>query len=154
MTAGEDTVAGATEYALGITGNDIRRLVEILGLVDDAVAQQEAVDRFQRDARDGVGHRTAAHPWRKLDGPPRGAAIEGQARLAVDVDQRQAVTGVDEIWIFNLGIGLPELRPLPWLTKIFARDVPECVARCHGVLLWKTLPELHLPVRKTCRGQE
>ncbi|MNY66291.1 hypothetical protein D3C86_2036940 [compost metagenome] len=87
MAAGEDAIAGAAEHPLGIACDDIRRLVEVLDLVDDAVAQQKAVDRLQWNARDRVRHRAAADAWRELDGAPGSAAIEGQPRLAVDVDQ-------------------------------------------------------------------
>ena len=96
----------------------------------------------------------AADSWRKLDGAPGSAAIEGQAWLTVDVDQRQRIAGIDEIGVFDLWIGLPELRPFPRFTQVFPGNVPECVPRYHGVLLWKTFPELHLPVRKTGRGQK
>ena len=89
MAASEDSVTGATEHAFGIAGDDVRRLVEILDLVDDAVAQQKAVDRLQWNARDRIGNRAAADAWRQLDGAPGSAAVEGQTRLPVDIDQRQ-----------------------------------------------------------------
>ncbi|MNF96577.1 hypothetical protein D3C84_793720 [compost metagenome] len=154
MAAGENPVAGAAEHPFGIAGDDVRRLVEILDLVDDAVAQQKTVDRLQRNARDGVGHRRTVHPWRELDGAPGSPAIEGQARLTVNVDQRQQIAGVDQIGVLDLRIGLPELGPLPRLTEEFPGDVPECITRRHCVLLWKTFLELHLPVRQTGRGQK
>lgn len=154
MPARENAIPGAAEHPFGITSDDIGRLVEILDLVDDAVAQQKTVDRLQRNARDRVGHRTAADPWRELDGAPGLAAIERQARLAVDVSQRQQIPWIDEIGVLDLWIDLPELGPLPRFAQEFPGDVPKCVAPYHGVLLRKTFPELHLPVRQTGRGQK
>ncbi|MNT42122.1 hypothetical protein D3C72_1785220 [compost metagenome] len=68
MAAGKDAVTRAAEHPFGITSDDVRRLGEILGLVDDAVAQQKAVDRFQRNAGDNLGHRAAANLRRQLYG--------------------------------------------------------------------------------------
>ena len=81
MAAGKDAVTRAAEHPFGIASDDVRRLVEVLGLVDDAVAQQKAVDRFQRNARDSLGHRAAANPRRQLDGAARLATLEGQAAV-------------------------------------------------------------------------
>ncbi len=140
MATGEYSITGTAEHPFGIAGDDVGRLVEILCLVDDAIAQQKAVDRFQRNARNGIGHRRAADSWRKLDCAPGSAAIEGQAWLTVDVNQRQRIARIDEIGVFDLWIGLPKLRPFPRFTQVFSGNVPECVPCHHGVLLWKNLP--------------
>ncbi|MNY24351.1 hypothetical protein D3C86_1580600 [compost metagenome] len=38
MAAGKDAVTRAAEHTFGIASDDVRRFVEILGLVDDAIA--------------------------------------------------------------------------------------------------------------------
>ena len=127
MATSENAVAGAAEHPFGIAGDDVRSLVEVFGLVDDAIAQQKAVDGFEWNARNRLGHRTGANAWRELDGAARLAAIEGQAWLAVDVTERQRVAGVDQVGVLDLRIGPPQLWPLPGLAQVFAGNIPESV---------------------------
>ncbi|MOA21712.1 hypothetical protein D3C78_1422190 [compost metagenome] len=90
-----------------------------------------------------LGNRRAAHLRRQLDGAARGAAIEGQARLAIDVDEAQGIARVDQVRVLDLRVGMPELRPLPRLAEELARDIPERVTLGDGIAVWMTFLELH-----------
>src|SRR5690606_37536828 len=63
-----DAVTGSAHHTLGLASDDIRPALELLDVVNDAVTQQEAVDRFQRNGRNGFGQRGAAYFRRQLDG--------------------------------------------------------------------------------------
>ena len=80
--------------------------------------------------------------------------MDGQLRLAVDVAEGQRVAGIDQVGVFDLRVGPPQLWPLPGLAQVFAGNVPERVPGNHRVLLWKTIPELHLPLRGASRSQK
>src|SRR5690606_37417799 len=134
-TAPVDAVTGTTDDPLGIARDDVARGLELLGAVDDAVAQQEAVDGFQRNGRDGFGHRRGTHGRRQLDGTARGAAIEYKPRLTIDIDQAEIVARVDQMRLFNLRVGVPQLGPFPGLTQKSPGYPPERIPLHHRVLL-------------------
>ena len=50
------------------------------------------------------------------------------------IRQRQHVTGIDEVWVFDLRIDLPDLGPEPRVLEEHRGDVPERVAALHGVV--------------------
>src|SRR5690606_25332354 len=149
-----DPITRAADNPFGITRNDIGRTIELFRTVDDAVAQQKAVDRLQRDGGNGFGHRCGAHRGRELDGAARSAAVEHQPWLAINIDQAEAVTGIDQVRVFHLGIGMPEFRPLPGFTQKSPRDVPERVAFDYGVLLGMICLELNFSLGDTANRHQ
>ncbi len=82
---------------------------QLLDAVDDAQLLQERLDLGQRNgvdrgllARTGLGH---GHP--------------------VQVGQAQHVTGIDQVRVGDLRIGLPDLRPQPRLLQETRGDIPQ-----------------------------
>ncbi len=71
------------------------------------------------------GHLLAGH---LLAGRTFTAARELHDRLAVTVEQRQLVARVDEMWIADLRIQLPDFRPAPRFHQEVLGDVPKGIA--------------------------
>ncbi len=63
-------------------------------------------------------------------------------RVAAGADgQREHVTGIDEVWILDLRIDLPDLGPEPRVLEEHRRNVPQRVATLHGVVHWRVRPD-------------
>ncbi|MNS90405.1 hypothetical protein D3C72_1244550 [compost metagenome] len=83
---------------------------QLFDAADHAELLQERLDLGQRHA----GHR-------------RFLARAGLGRHTVQVGQAEDVTGIDQVWIGDLRIGLPDLRPQPWFLQETSCDVPQGV---------------------------
>ena len=84
-------------------------------------------DRWNRLA---VGHAGAGR-----QANCRSAPVHHQARLAVDVNQGDAISRVNQVWIFNLLVGVPDRWPLPRVVEESSRDVPQCIPLDYNVLI-------------------
>ena len=76
--------------------------------------------------------RLAANP--RLDAARRRVtALQHDLRLTVDIDQTQGVARIDQMWVMDLGIDLPDLRPVPRIAQEDLGDAPEGIAALHHV---------------------
>ncbi len=97
---------------------------ERLDLVDHAQLLQERLDLLQRNAVD------------------RGLlARAGLGHDAVQIGQAEYVTRVDQVWILDLRVGLPDLRPQPGLLQEARRDIPQRVPFAHDIGI--RVPAIH-----------
>src|SRR5699024_9775146 len=102
-----DTVVMTTQDALGIASYHIRSTVKLAFGIDNTVVQQKAVDGFQRNAWNGLGHRALADAWRQLDGATV-TTIDHEARFAIDIHQAQHIARVNQVRVFHLRVGMPD----------------------------------------------
>src|SRR5690606_39859991 len=99
-------VTGTGKYALAFYAKYVRRGVILFYRVDNAVVEQKAVNCFQWNRRNGLADWRAAGAWRELDG----AAIGNYARLAVDVNQTEDITGINQVRVVYLRVDMPDFR--------------------------------------------
>ena len=121
--------AGAAEQVLVGDREDIGRLFGVAGLEDVRTAQKRR-DHVQRDAGNGLTERGAAHLGRE---PDHAVALTAQHRPAIDEGQFEHVTGVDQVRILNLWIGLPDIRPTPRIAQKQGGNVPQGVAFLYDI---------------------
>ncbi len=127
-----EVVVAAVEYIGGLGQ---------LGFVGDQGLLQELADRLDRDCRNAGVDGLGADARRQLDRLQAGfdtaaqfaSAVEHDALAAVDVDDGQFVTGVDQVRVLDLRVLVPDLRPVPGVAQEAGGDVPKGVALLHDV---------------------
>ena len=114
-----DRLVGGAEQVAFLVAQDIGHGLEITG--DAQIFQVGAV------------HRSIDCTDRGAPGSPGAGIIHGQVGLAVDVDQPDHIAGVDQVRVLDLGVALPDLRPLPGFVEEASGDIPERVTFHHHV---------------------
>src|ERR1700704_6353984 len=70
-------------------------------------------------------------------------AANAKARPAIDVGQIEDVTGIDQVRVMHLRIGLPHLWPLPRALQEARRNTPERISLLHRIGVGMMLCQLH-----------
>src|SRR5699024_10049511 len=101
---------GGNQLAVG-ERDDIGRFVQGF-FVDQPRAFQELVQSVVRDGRDG----------QLFHADTRRKAYQST------VSEEQDVARIDQMWVFDIRVFVPDLRPIPWIGKIDRRNAPERIA--------------------------
>src|SRR6185436_2379670 len=135
---GIDLVARCADHVTIAQSDDVRRFLDLIA-VEQRRAAHEAGNHVIRNRSDRLAERLAAHLRRQALAAAalgRTATVaDGDARLAVDVDELEHVARIDQVRVLDLGIDVPDFGPIPGIAQEYFGDVPQRVAGFHRVLV-------------------
>ncbi len=100
------------------------------------VEQARAADEVHQQVIGNRADRAVEIGGADLGRQPHGAdRFEGNARLAVDVAEIQHVARIDQVRVADRRVDVPDLRPVPGIIEVHARNVPQRVAFLDDITL-------------------
>ena len=120
---------------LVVIAKHIGQILALLAVGQNVIGLQEGHYLAERQGRNRVGLVLVAIPRGQANNLLAALAGLTQTRLAIDPAQLQHVTGVNPVWVGDLGIDVPETWPEPGFGQILARDIPEGIPLLHHITL-------------------